>query len=112
MNIDWSDARLLMALINLLVSSAVGWACVCRIGVMSSNSTRPLTRAAYALLFAAQFLSGFSPVLLREWPGVSDILVNSALLLLMFSTLQIWRFGVPEYAKSEPVPLDDGDGKK
>lgn len=107
MTLDWTDTRLLMALANLALTTATGWACICRIGAMSAATTRPLTRAAYALIFAASFLSGFSPALLREWPGWSDILVNSAVLVLMFSTLRVWRRGVPEYARTGPMPLDD-----
>lgn len=107
MTIDWADARLLTALFNLALTTATGWACVCRIGVMSGVTTRPLTRAAYALMLAASFLGGFSPVLLREWPGWSDIIVNAAVLVLMLSTLRVWRKGVPDYARSAPVPLDE-----
>lgn len=107
MILDWTDARLLTALLNLAITTATGWACVCRIGVMSAATTRPATRAAYALMFAASFLSGFSPALLREWPGWSDILVNAAILVLMFSTLRVWRRGVPDYARSAPAQLDE-----
>lgn len=99
------DSRLLLALLNFALASGIGWACLCRVSVMSGANTRKLTRAAYAVLMLAAAGTGLSPVLFREWPTWIDVLMNGAVLLYMASGIRAWRNGVPSFAKSGPGEL-------
>jgi len=99
------DSRLLLALLNFVLASGIGYACLCRVSVMSGGSTRKLTRAAYAVLFMAASASGLSPLLFREWPSYADAMLNGAVLLHLISTVGAWRNGVPTFAKSGPGAL-------
>lgn len=105
MNVSYWDERLLLALLNFALASGIGWACLCRVSVMSGADTRKLTRAAYAALMLGAAASGLSPMLLREWPGWGDVLMNGAVLLYMASGIRAWRNGVPSFAKSGPGEL-------
>lgn len=99
------DSRLLLALLNFILASGIGYACLCRISVMSGGSTLKVTRAAYAVLFVAAAASGLSPLLFREWPSYPDVMINGAVLLHLLSTVRAWRNGVPTFAKSGPGAL-------
>ena len=94
---NWYDTMHLTALANFALCSAVGYVCACRFSVMSRD-TRLVFRLNYALLFMAATASGFQPILLREWPGVADLLTNAVVLWFVGSGMKTWRFGAPAYA--------------
>jgi hypothetical protein len=92
-----SDTIHLSALVNFALCTAIGACCVVRFSTMNRN-TRLIFRAMYALLFIAASSSGWQPLLWNEWPGLADLITNSALLLLAASGLRTWRQAVPAYA--------------
>lgn len=103
---SWPDYKNLMALANLLLCCGIGWACVCRIKVMTATTTRKAVRVAYAGLFAAVGLSGWSPWLVGDWAGWADIVVNAAVLAGMVAEMPAWRGGIPDFAKSDDGAFD------
>jgi len=103
--VSWPDYKNLMALANLLLCSGIGFICVCRVTVMRGQTTRKTVRAAYALVFAAAALSGWSPWFLGDWPGWADIAMSFAVLAYMASSMRAWRNGPPDFAKSDRAPL-------
>jgi hypothetical protein len=112
MNWDWIEFRTWCAFVNFCLCSAIGVVCICRASAMSKDTTRKLTRAAYTLLFGAALASGWSPYFFREWPGfgewpgLGDIAMNSAVLVYMASGMRAWKFGLPDFARSNAAPLD------
>lgn len=100
LDVDYWQARQLFALCNLIVCSAIGWACICRIAVTSQATTRGLTRWSYAALLMAATASGFGP-LLGSWPGGPETAMNAAILLLLLDGVGHWRRGVPDDARHE-----------
>lgn len=101
-----SDAKLLMALANLVLCSIAAWTCVCRISVMAGETTRKLNRAAYSVMLMAICASGWAPWLFGEWPGWADLLMSTAVIVYMTSGMRAWKFGVPTFARSGPAPLE------
>jgi hypothetical protein len=107
---NWIDERQVMALVNFLLCSGIGWACLCRVSVMTESTTRWSTRGAYALMIGAATFSGLSPWFVRDWPGWAEILMSAAVLTHLLSTKRGWQDGVPEYAKSDDAPFDTQPG--
>lgn len=107
MTIASHELLVLLALANWIVCSGIGLSCVCRFAAMSRSTTRMSYRVSYALLWTAACASGWSPLLFREWPGPGQIAMAAAALYVLGSGLRSWRDGVPEYARSGPMPLDD-----
>jgi hypothetical protein len=98
----------LLALLNFVLCSAIAWACVCRIAVMSAGTTLKSYRAAYAVLLVCASASGLAPILWREWPGPGQLAMSIAALYVIALGVRNWRGGPPDYARSGPVPLDFG----
>lgn len=92
------DTTLLLALANLVLCSAVGWTCLCRLSQMSATTTRRAYRGKYAVLVAAATASGFAPALFGEWPGAADLVMSAAVLLHLVAGRSAWLGGVPDYA--------------
>ena len=107
LSVNYWEARQLVALANFFVCSAIGWACLCRISVTSSDTTRTLTRWSYAGLFVAATASGFGP-LKDYWPGVPTLAMSVAVLLLLLDGVPQWRHGVPPDVRTD---LDHFDSK-
>lgn len=95
-----------LAFANFLICTGIGWCCVCRLHRMTAPTTRRVVRAVFALLFGGATASGFSPVLFGEWPGAAHVLLAGAILAVLIAGAKDWRNGLPDYAKSAPVPLD------
>ena len=82
---------LLLAAANLVVCTAIGWACICR---LNSNRSRShlLYRAKYCALMVGATASGLSPILFSEWPTWPDVtMAMSVLLGMLFDVLEIIR---------------------
>jgi len=100
LSIDYWQTRQLVALCNWGLCCAIGWACICRISVASSETTRGLTRWSYAALFVGATASGFGP-LRGHWAGLPEIAMNAAVLLLLIDGVSHWRSGVPNDVRKE-----------
>jgi hypothetical protein len=101
---DW---RLALVVVNWLLCSMVGWACLCRFSAMSRRTTRRRFRVAYVCVFMAATLSGFSWLWFGEWPGPGQISMAAAWLALLGVNAGNWANGPPDYAKSAPGAFDD-----
>lgn len=89
----------LMAWVNFGLCAAIGWACLCRVAMMSVSTTRTRFRFGYTLLMVASACSGLSPVLWGEWPGPGQIGMGLAALYVIGWGAQNWRSGPPVYAR-------------
>jgi hypothetical protein len=96
------EYMLVVAGLNWVLCTALGWACLCRLNAMGRR-TRPLYRVAYTALLAASTASGFAPVLWREWPGLSQVAVAAAALLVLLTSSPRWSLGAPDYTHREPT---------
>ena len=103
---SWADKQLLLAALNLFLCGLIGWACVCRMAKMWAETTRLLTRWAYAAMFTAAGLSGWQRALIGEWPTWPQVASSAALLLFMWSGTRAWKDGPPDFAKSDKAPLE------
>lgn len=101
------DARLVLAAINWLLCSMVGWACICRFAAMSRGTTRSRFRLGYVMVFVAASMSGFSWLWFGEWPGPGQIAMAASWIALMGVNAGNWRGGPPDYARSDRAPLDE-----
>lgn len=104
--IDADSARYLLALLNLVFCTLIGWSCVCRWIKMTGRTTRRWVRAAFTLLFAGATSSGFSPILWQDWPGPGAVSLAAGVLLVLIVGAKDWKHGLPGYAQSAPAPLD------
>lgn len=93
------EFQLIIALLNWVVCSFMGWTSACRINLMEGDSTRRVFRANYALLFTTAYVSGFSPILFGEWPTISQVGVTAAFAFVLASGAPAWRAGIPAYAR-------------
>ncbi len=91
---------------NLAICLGVGWICICRITLMDRGTTRPMFRLAYAGMFAAIVGCGFSPWLFGDEIGFGTVMLSAALCGHMLSSTPLWRSGVPEFGRSDAMPLD------
>lgn len=103
MNEAW---LMLMQMINLGLCAGVTWACVCRIAVMSRQTTKPHFRTLYTLVSVAACGSGFSHLWWGEWAGPGQIGGSLAMLYWAWAGLDMWRDGPPDYVLSAPVELE------
>lgn len=92
-------ALVAMAWVNFVLCAAIGWACLCRVAMMSAATTRARFRAGYTLLMVAATCSGLSPVLWNEWPGPGQIMMGLAAAYVIGWGPQNWRSGTPDYAR-------------
>lgn len=88
-----------MAWLNFAVCAAIGWACLCRVAMMSKQTTRIRFRLGYTLAMVASVCSGLSPVLWGEWPGPGQISMGIAAAYVVGWGAQNWRYGPPSYAR-------------
>ncbi len=98
--IGYWESQSLFALLNWSVCGAIGWSCICRISVTSSETTRWLTRISYSALLTTSTASGYGP-LVQHWPDWPELLMNSAVLLLLLDGARRWREGLPNDVRKE-----------
>lgn len=83
----------LLAVVNLLLSSAVAYGCLCRLAKMDGDVLKRV-QSEYAVYMGACGLSAFSPWF-GEWPGMAQIGVMAALLFGMVCSSHAWTYGPP-----------------
>jgi hypothetical protein len=88
-----------MATLNFIACTLIGWSCVCRMAVMSAETTKVLYRRKYELLFTAATASGFSPILFDEWAGFGQLGMSIAVLVMCWESAREWKDGLPEAAR-------------
>jgi hypothetical protein len=95
----------LLALANFVVCGVALWSCLCRLNATSAGRVRMTVRIEYTVLLAGSVASGFSPILFNEWPGISQVLLGSAVLMMLLAEAHRWRDGAPPDVLSQPEPL-------
>lgn len=93
-----------LAWFNFAVCGAIGWACLCRIAMMSEQTTRVRFRLGYTVMMVSSTCSGLSPILWGEWPGPGQISMGLAALYVIGWGAQNWRRGTPTYAMRTDMP--------
>ncbi|PIG09930.1 hypothetical protein [Comamonas sp. 26] len=87
------ETHQLIAMVNLAICLAIGWACICRLNSNISRRFR-LARARYALLLAGAMSSGLQPLMFGTWSSIADVIFNSAVLAGL--VLNVVRWYAPE----------------
>jgi hypothetical protein len=93
------ETRALVALANFFLCCFLMYLCICRINKMHSSTTRRDFRLIYCLLFAAAVGSAFSPILFEQWPTPIQVLLTLAFMLVLRTSREAWKGGVPEYGR-------------
>ena len=93
---------------NLAVCLAVAWICICRFTLMQRTTTRTYLRLSYAAMFTSSVTCGVSPWLFGDDIGFGTVMLSSALCANLLNSAPLWKAGVPEFGRSEAMPLDDG----
>ena len=83
------ETHQLIAMANLAICLAIGWACICRLNSNISRRYR-LARARYALLLAGAMSSGLQPLMFGTWSSVADVIFNSAVLAGLVLNVVRW----------------------
>ena len=91
----------LLWLLNAVLCLIVMWSCVCRFAVMDKKGTVWDWRERYVLIFFAAACSFMEPWLVNEKPGFVQILTWIAMIRLIEVNGGIWRYGVPDYARTD-----------
>lgn len=89
--------------VNFVLCMALGYACACRLALMTSETTSLIFRAKYALLFVAASASGFGPIF-TQWPTVTQCFFELAVLIHLGGGMRAWSEGIPHYARKKPKP--------
>lgn len=84
-----------LILLNLLVCSAGGLMCICRMAHMDSN-TKQAIRAQYTIWFSMFAASGWS-FTYEEPSSFIQLLMGAALVAHMLIGMGAWRHGAPNY---------------
>ena len=102
-----ADKSALMAALNFLLCSGIIVICICRSVHMSGSSTRLVIRLAYMLTAVGATISGLWFYFTAEYPGWDSIVMAIALFWHIASGRRAWRFGLPDFAKSDRAPLNE-----
>lgn len=96
-----------LAAANFVLCSAIGLVSGCRLSQMSMQTTRAWFRLKYAALFTLATASGFSWWLFGVSLGWWQVAPAGVVLACLLTRAPLWRAGIPDYARSGPVPLDE-----
>ena len=92
------ETHQLLAMANLAICLAIGWACICRLNSQISRRyllararyALLLARARYALLLAGAVSSGLQPLMFGSWSSIADVIFNSAVLAGLALNVARW----------------------
>lgn len=96
---NFYNTVMLLAGANFVLCSGVVVVCLCRMNVMTHDSTARSWRAMYTLLQTAFAANGLQPIVFGEWPGFATVCMSAVVLLFLLLSSKAWRHGqVPSYA--------------
>lgn len=87
------DQKILMV-INLLASTSIAWACLCRLNV-SSVQVMPTVRAHYVLLLSGAIANGFQGPLFGQLPTTGGTVLAVGLAVGLVIGRSRWKNGPP-----------------
>lgn len=85
---NW-HAEQLLSLCNLLICTAIGWACICRLNT-DICKRHTLARARYTLLLTGATASGLEPLLFGVRPGIGGVIFSGCVLAGMVINVVRW----------------------
>jgi len=89
-------AELLIVGANLLVCAGGMWVCICRMGLMSSRTTKLSIRIQYAIWFAMFVASGISWTY-DDPASITQLAMTASVLGHLLIGTDAWRYGPPDY---------------
>lgn len=91
--------------VNAGVCTAIWWACVCRLNLLSRRSDwRP--RAMFTLTLAGATAHGLAPWFFGERAGLGGTIFSASILASLLLTSHRWKSSAPEDI-TMPAALDD-----
>lgn len=93
-------------LANFGFCTAIWWACVCRLNLLSSDSEWR-ARAMFTSVIAGATAHGLAPLFFGEQAGLGGTGFSAAVLLGLVLTSHRWRAGAPDDLASAPGEFDD-----
>ncbi|MBY0469280.1 MAG: hypothetical protein K2Q07_09915 [Burkholderiaceae bacterium] len=98
-------AMALMDLVNLLLCTAIGWGCICRLNLLHRGvDWRP--RLMFCTLLTGGTAHGMAPWLFKEPAGLGDTILSVAVLASLLLSAHRWRQGAP-IGLTGPAEFDD-----
>lgn len=96
---------IILNLVNLVLCSIVGWACLCRLNLLHGGMDwRP--RLIFSLLLTGATAHGFGPWLFGDRAGLGDTIMTVAVLTGLLLSAHRWREGAP-IGLTAPADFDD-----
>lgn len=96
---------IILNLVNLVLCTIVGWACICRLNLLHrSVDRRP--RLIFCLLLTGATAHGLSPWLFKESSGLGDTIMTAAVLAGLLLSAHRWQQGAP-IGLTAPAEFDD-----
>lgn len=93
-------------LANFGFCTAIWWACVCRLNLLSSDSEWR-ARAMFTLVLFGATAHGLAPWFFGERAGLGSTVFSASILLGLVLTSHRWRAGAPDDLASAPGEFDD-----
>jgi hypothetical protein len=99
------DLMALINLVNLLLCTAIGWGCVCRLNLLHHGvDWRP--RLMFCTLLTGVTAHGMAPWLFKENAGIGDTILSATVLASLLLSAHRWRRGAP-IGLTAPAEFDD-----
>lgn len=99
------DVKALINLVNLLLCTAIGWGCVCRLNLLTHQvDWRP--RLMFCVLLTGVTAHGMAPWLFKESAGIGDTILSATVLASLLLSSHRWRQGAP-IGLTGPAEFDD-----
>lgn len=98
--------------LNFVLSGALWWTCFCRV-VRTDTQTHLAVRAAFCLLATVAGACGVAPFGVLEpllpavEPGVMQLVLLAAMVIVQGLTARFWKDGVPAHFQCELVDRDE-----
>lgn len=102
---NWLQQYQILTFVNLVICSAGGYICTCRLKHMRFDTTRQLTRLLYALVVIGLTLNGLWYWLFGGWADWQNLVGSITVVAVLVIDSRAWRNGLPGFAKSAPAPL-------
>lgn len=99
------DVMALMNLLNLLLCTAIGWGCLCRLNLLHHGVDRR-PRLMFTVLLTGVTAHGMAPWLFKENAGIGDTILSAAVLTSLLVSAHRWRQGAP-IGLTAPAAFDD-----
>lgn len=104
---NWLQQYQVLTFANLVICSAGGFVCACRVNQMRFDTTRQLVRLLYALVVVALTLNGGWYWFFGGFADWQNVVASVSIIVVLMIDARSWREGLPQFAKSGPAPLQE-----